>query len=257
MKLHVLAVVGVALWPFGAQAVTVQLGTAASFAVLGATAVTNTGPSVINGNLGIYPNGLTSITGFPPGIVNGTVYAADGVAEKAQADALTAYNYSAGLAPIATLGMQLGGVTLTTPGVYDFSSSAVLLDGPLTLEGTGTYVFQIASTLTTGANDGAAVVADCGCDVYWDIGSSATIGTDTAFEGTILAVASVTVDTGATIIDGRAIALNAAVTLDDNTITATQCIPEPSTWAMMLLGFAGLGFAGYRQRRKLVGAASV
>jgi hypothetical protein len=218
---------------------------------LGAQAVTNTGLSVINGNLGIYPNGLTSITGFPPGIVNGTVYAADGVAQQAQADALTAYNYIAGLAPTHTpLGMELGGLTLT-PGVYDFSSASVLLDGTLTLKGSGAFVFQIATTLTTAAGpDGSAVVADCGCDVYWDIGSSATIGTYSAFEGTILAMQSVTVNTGATIIDGRAIALNAAVTLQDNIITATPCaVPEPSTWAMMLMGFAGLGFAGYRRTR--------
>jgi hypothetical protein len=241
-------------WVAPAGAVVVSLGSAAKFAVLAASTVTNTGSSVINGDLGLTG---TSVTGFPPGTLHGTQYVADGVATTAQADALTAYNTLAGLTPIDTLGMQLGGVTLTTPGVYDFSSSSVLLDGTLTLEGTGTYVFQIASTLTTGSDDGAAVVAsDCGCNVYWQVGSSATIGTDTAFEGTIIAMVSDTVDTGATIEDGRAFALTGAVTLDDNTITTTACIPEPSTWAMMLLGFAGLGFAGYRSTRKAVSIAA-
>ena len=118
-------------------------------------------------------------------------------------------------------------------------------------------MFQIGSTLTT-ASDSAVVTTDnCSCQVYWDVGSSATLGTGTAFEGTILAVASDTLTTGATIIDGRAIALNAAVTLDDNIINATACIPESSTWAMMVLGFAGLGFAGYRKAKGGVAALPV
>ena len=238
-----------------AAAGTISLGTAAQFAVLAATTVTNTGDSVLTGDLGLSPG--TSVTGFPPGVVNGTMHVADAVALQAQTDATTAYNAIAGLAPTQDLtGMDLGGLDLTS-GVYKFNSSAQLT-GTLTLTGSGPFVFQIGSTLTTASNSAVVTTtADCSCQVYWDVGSSATLGTGTAFEGTIIAVASDTLTTGATIIDGRAIALNGAVTLDDNIINATACIPEPSTWAMMVLGFAGLGFAGYRKAKGGAAALSV
>jgi type VI secretion system secreted protein VgrG len=171
---------------------------------------------------------------------------------QAQADALTAYNTIAALPVTETLtGQDLGGLTLTS-GVYFFSSAAFLTTGTLTLtlKGTGPFYFQIGSTLITASGSAVDLIdgASAG-DVYWDVGSSATLGTATAFEGNILAYASITLATGATILDGRAIALNGAVTMDTNAVTIPATIPEPSTWAMMLIGFAGLGFAGTRRTK--------
>ncbi len=203
------------------------LGVAQSFAVLGGSAVTNTGATVITGDLGVSPG--TSITGFPPGIVNGTIHQTDAVAAQAQADSLTAYNSLAGQAcsPSNNLtGMDLGGKTLTA-GVYCFSSSAQLT-GTLTLDAQGNpnsvFIFQIGSTLTTASNS-AIVMINSGvpCNVYFQIGSSATLGTGTQFLGNIFAYTSISVNTNATIEPGRAIALNGAVTLDSNVISVAAC----------------------------------
>jgi type VI secretion system secreted protein VgrG len=231
-----------------AYAGTVTLGTAGSFAVLGASTVTNTGDTVLNGNLGLYPG--TSITGFPPGVVNGTIYDDDpgGVAMQAQADALTAYNVLAGLSSNGNLsGQDLGGLTLT-PGVYTFNSSADLT-GTLTLNAQGDpnalFVFQIGSTLTTASGPSASSVVFINggplANLFWQVGSSATIGTYSSFYGSILADQSITVDTGATIGCGRALALNAAVTLDTNTISTDDCaappsVPEPSSALLLASG---------------------
>ncbi|HMD98288.1 MAG TPA: ice-binding family protein [Terriglobia bacterium] len=238
-----------------AQTKPVDLGTALSFAVLGASAVTNTGPSVIDGDLGLYPG--TSITGFPPGTVNGTTYNNDAVAGQAQADALTCYNFLAGLAPNLDLsGQDLGGKTFQ-PGVYKFDSSAGLT-GQLTLDFGGksdqVIVFQIGSSLTT-ASASSVLIIGAGQDdnVFWQVGSSATLGTTTAFQGSIFADASITLNTGATIEPcGRAVALTGAVTLDDNTIKVGGCqysstggsgggttgtpIPEPSPVLLLTSG---------------------
>ncbi len=240
------------------------LNSANAFGILGASAVTNTGPSVVGQDLGVWPG--TSITGFPPGIVLGTIHNDDAVAMQAQADALTGYNFLAGLAPTQTLtGQDLGGLTLD-PGVYFFASSA-MMTGQLTLDFQGMnnaiVVFQIGSTLTTASASSVLVINPGTNDqVFWQVGSSATLGTTTAFYGSIIADASVTLNTGTTINCGRAIALTAAVTMDDNTVDTGNCAssttptPEPATLSLVGTGaiatgaaawdstFAGLGLAG-------------
>lgn len=191
-----------------------------SASILGATTVTSTGLSVVNGDVDVSPG--AAVTGFPPAtIVNGSIHAADATAATAQANALAYYNSAVGLAcPAANnlTGQDLGGKTLA-PGVYCFSSSAQLT-GALVLNGgsTSAYTFQIGSTLTTASN--SSVVLTGGVtngNVTWAVGSSATLGTGTAFAGIIDAVASITLNTGASL-QGRAWALNGAVTLDSNPV---------------------------------------
>ncbi len=203
------------------------LGTAETFAVLGGSTVTNTGPSVITGNLGVSPG--AAIVGFPPGVVTApaTIHAADAVALQAQSDVTTAFNNLAGRASNFNLtGQDLGGLTLI-PGVYTFATSAQLT-GALTLDAQGNsnaeFIFQIGSTITTASNASVHVIngADS-CNVYWEVGSSATLGTNTAFLGNILAVTSITLNTNATILNGRALAQNGAVTLDSNQISVDGC----------------------------------
>ncbi len=204
------------------------LGTAESFGVLGGSTVTNTGSTVVTGDLGVWP-GL-AITGFPPGIVlpPGVPHAGDAVAQQAQSDVTIAYNALAGQACYRNLsGLDLGGLTLTS-GVYCFDSSAQLT-GQLTLDVQGNanavFIFQIGSTLTTAP--GSSVVFVNGgpsCNVFWQVGSSATLNTTTVFAGNIVALTSITLNTGANV-TGRLLARNGAVTLDSNNIA--RCI-EPS-----------------------------
>jgi hypothetical protein len=205
---------------------SVDLGTASAFAVLGGQSVTNTGPSVINGDLGVSPG--TSLTGVPPGVVNGTVHAADAVAAQAQADLTTAYDATAGQAPDLDLtGQDLGGQTLA-PGVYNFDTSSQLT-GTLTLDAEGVadsvFVFQIGSTLTTASNSTVSVINGAeACNVFWQVGSSATLGTTTTFVGNVLALTSITAVNG-TNVQGRLLAQTGSVTLDTNVVTPSTCVP--------------------------------
>ncbi|MCJ1390915.1 hypothetical protein MMC18_003776 [Xylographa bjoerkii] len=200
----------------------VSLGSAAPFAILAASAITSTGPTVITGEMGIYPDTATSITGFPPGH-SGTIHGADAVALAAHNDAMTAYTELAALTPTTVLtGKDLGGMTLTA-GVYNFASSGGLT-GALTLDGknnaSSLFVFQFGSTITTAT--AASVVLINGaqaCNVFWQVGSSATLGTGTKFVGTIIAEASITANSGVSN-QGGLFALTAAVTMIDDAITA-------------------------------------
>ena len=179
--------------------------------------------------MGVSPG--SAVTGFPPGlIVGGTIHAADAAALDAQNSVTTAYNALASQPCTRDLtGQDLGGLTLT-PGVYCFSSSAQLT-GTLTLNAEGnsnaTFIFKIGSTITT-ASGSSVVVINGGplCNVFWQVGSSATIGTGTSFLGNILALASITMNTGATL-TGRALARNGAVTLQSNAINPTCAVSLP------------------------------
>jgi hypothetical protein len=208
----------------------VPLGTADSFAVLGGSSVTNTGPSVISGDLGVSPS--PAVSGFPPATVTaGAVHAADAVALQAKGDLVTAYNDAAGRSSTATISADLAGSTLT-PGVYT-SASSLGLSGALTLDARGdpnaTFVFQAGSTLIAGPGSRVLLIGRAqACNVFWQVGSSATIGTTSTFAGNIMALTSISLTTGATL-NGRALARNGAVTLDTNTITRAACATPTST----------------------------
>jgi len=218
-----LALLLAAVLATSAQAASVGLGTTDSFSVLGGSTVTNTGPSTLAGDLGVSPG--TAVTGFPPGTVGGTIHANDAVARQAQADLVTAYNDAARRRSTATVSGDLAGRTLSS-GVYT-SASSLGLSGDLTLDAKGdpnaVFIFQAGSTLTTGSGSRVLLIGGAqACNVFWQVGSSATIGTSTAFTGNILALTSISLTTGATL-DGRALARNGAVTLDTNTVTHARC----------------------------------
>jgi len=211
------------LSPTAARAATSPaLGTAGTFAVLAGTTVTNTGPTTLIGDLGVSPG--TAATGFPPGLVTGMIHTGtDAVAVQAQKDATAAYTTAVGQPCDVTLtGQDLGGKTLT-PGVYCFASSAQLT-GQLILDGQGNpssvFIFQIGSTLTTASNATVVLIngaQPCSSNIFWQVGSSATLGTRTSFTGNILALASITLNTG-TVTNGGLYAQTGAVTLDTNTV---------------------------------------
>jgi hypothetical protein len=205
--------------PAHAAGATVGLGTAGSFSVLGASTVTNTGPTNLGGDLGVSPG--TAITGFPPGTLAGTTHSADMQSGAAHSDLQGAYNDAAGRTPAEAVAGDLVGRTLNA-GVYS-SASSLGLSGTLTLDGQGdpeaVFIFQMGSTLTTASASHVKLINGARAShVFWQVGSSATLGTGSSIAGTIMALASITVTTGVAI-EGRALALNGAVTLDSNTIT--------------------------------------
>lgn len=245
------------------------LGSAANFAVLGASTVTNTGSTTIVGNLGVSPG--SAITGQGSIALTGSLFQSDATAHLAQLDAASASAALAAL-PLGTdlSGKDLGTVGPLAPGVYRFGSSAQLTGGlvlDFASDPTGSFVFQIGSTLTTASGSSITVLgANPGSSIYFNVGSSATLGTGTAFDGNILAAQSITMTTGATIC-GRAIAEKAAVTLDTNTVSnscgaadfgskgfsgagsvSSGAVPEPASWALMLVGFSVIGTAARRHR---------
>lgn len=225
------ALVGGFLGTRPAEAATpaVGLGSAASFAVLAGSTITNTGASRISGSAGVSPG--TAVVGFPPGkVFNGTIHRADAVALKAKSDLTTAYNDAAGRSTTSAVTADLGGRTLV-PGVY--TGTTLSLTGALTLNAQGNpnavFVFKSASTLVTASASRIRLINGASpCNVYFQVGSSTTLGTHSVFVGTVLAHTSITAKTGATIA-GRLLARTGAVTLDDNTVTRPLCaIPSSS-----------------------------
>lgn len=236
LSFSTLLVTGIAfvtLAAFGTQAAmaataAVNLGTSSTYAVLAGSTITNTGPTTIAGDIGLSPG--TSISGFPPGNqVSGTTQVADGAALGAENDLIIASNDAAGRTPFTVVSGDLGGSTLVG-GVYQ-SASSMGLTGTVTLNGGGdpntVWIFQAGTTLTTATSSTVALENGAqACNVFWQVGSSATLGTTTNFAGTIIATTSITLDTNATI-TGRALALNGAVTMDTNTITVPTCSLAP------------------------------
>jgi hypothetical protein len=196
------------------------VGEAGGFAVLAGSTVTNSGATSLTGDLGVSPG--TAITGFPPGTLTGTIHAGDATSATGMTDLTTAYNDVAGrtLAAVAIAG-NLGGLTLP-PGLYKSTSSLSISSGNLTLDGQGdpnaVFLFQMASTLTTTSGRKVNLIGGAkASNVFWQVGSSATLGTTTDFAGSILANQSITLNTGATL-NGRALARIGAVTLAGNAV---------------------------------------
>ncbi|MDO8471960.1 MAG: ice-binding family protein [bacterium] len=211
-------------------ATKVVLGSADNFVILAGSTVTNTGSSVITGDLGLHPG--TSVTGFPPGTVNGTQHVTNSTALAAKNDLITAYNNAAGQTPNTTVATELGGTTKNA-GIYNSSSGTFGITGTLTLDGLGdhnaVFIFKTASTLITAGSSTVALVNGAqACNVFWQVGSSATLGTNSTFKGNILALTSATLTTGANV-EGRVLARNGAVTLDTNTISKPACDTSATT----------------------------
>jgi hypothetical protein len=203
----------------------VDIGSVENFAVLAAATVTNSGASHIVGDIGVSPG--TAVTGFPPGTLNGAMRGGDPVAAQAQFDLNVAYNDAAARTPTASVSGDLGGLTLA-PGVYN-SISSLGIAGTLTLDGQGhpnaVFIFQMGSTLITGADARVELVGGAqACNVFWQVGSSATLAANSVIAGNVAADQSITVAAG-TSINGRALARGAAVTLANNAITKANCDP--------------------------------
>ena len=198
----------------------ISLGAAFEFAVIAGSSITNTGATNVTGNLGLSPG--TSIGGFPPGVLNGTLHINDAIVNQSKLDMTNAYNEAAArvATDIVTLSGNIGGLTLT-PGLYKSTSSLAISSGDLTFDALGNsnavFIIQVASSFTT--TPGRKVFLTGGAqasNIFWQISSSATFGTTTSFKGTVIALESITFDTGA-VLHGRALARNGAVTMDANT----------------------------------------
>lgn len=227
----VVSAVAVTLVASGAQAATVvSLGTADSFVVLAGTTVTNTGPTTLNGDIGLFPG--SEIAGLGTITLNGTNHAGDTVTQGAKTDLVAAYDAAAGQSPVA-VAVELGGLTLPA-GAYT-SGGALGLTGTLTLDAAGdpnaVFIFQSASDLITATDSAVTLVNGAqACNVFWQVTSSATLGVRSSFRGTVMALTSIALNTGATL-EGRALARNGAVTLDANTITRPSCTVAPTPTA--------------------------
>jgi len=296
MKLAIPLFVALAYGPAQGLAQSILGSDAASFAVLGATTVTNVPTSTIVGNVGVSPG--TSITGFnsvagiataDTQVTGGLVHSNTAIAASAQGQLTTARGTLSSLGAGISLGADLAGLTLT-PGIYTVAAGTTNLSGTLTLDGLGNanafWLFQMPSTLITSSGSVVNVInAGTGSGLFWNVGSSATLGTTTSFEGNILALASISLNTGATIGCGRALADVGAVTLQQNTISigcvgtgeegsnglsggglvvvtppgggppVVAAIPEPEIYAMMAVGLGFLGFLGRRQKKLQASAA--
>lgn len=267
-----------------------------SFAVLSASTVTNTGATTLTGNLGVSNNSsITGITGFfgtlsndGPGIANGYVHQGNAYATLANLKLMSAKNNLAMMGAGTTLSADLTGLTLT-PGTYTVLAGTSNLTGALTLDGGGNanayWVFQLPSTLITSSSSLVNVInTGSGAGLYWNVGSSATLGENSSFQGNILASASVTMNNGVSIACGRALAHTGAVTMINDTVNAGNClgtvaagsnglsgglfvdanggapqalaftpvssVPEPETYAMLLAGLGLIGAAVKRRRAK-------
>ena len=222
MALALVSVLGIT---YAAGPTFVNLGNASNFSVLAGSAITNIGSSVINGDIGISPG--TAITGFPPAVLNGTQNVANPTAVQAKTDLTNSYIDASGRTPVSRIGTELGGTT-QLPGVYDSANGTFGITGTLTLNALGdpnaVFIFKSASTLITASASNIVLAGGAqACNVFWIVGSSATLGTNSTLEGSIIAQTSVTLTTGAHV-DGRVLAINGAVTLDSSTINRATCV---------------------------------
>jgi hypothetical protein len=249
-----------------ASLVPVSLGSDRSFAVLAGSGVTDAGAaSTIKGNVGLSPTTGAAITGLTAAQVSGTIYAVDAAGPKysvndptllsaAKNDLSAAYLNAAGQLVSSTEGTELGGSTLVH-GVYNSDAGTFGITGILTLDAQGdpnaAFIFKMTSTLTTAVNSHVELINGAqACNVFWQVGSTATLGGSSIFEGNVLALASINLNSGASV-NGRLLAQNGAVTLDDNTITVPTCIPEASSFwpgAFCVSAFAWQWLAVWRRK---------